>query len=67
MIDPDIEREEEANAERKAQGDAAKGNHGILGTIEQAFRTVLSPLAREDVSEADIESRRAANDAEERV
>jgi hypothetical protein len=66
MSDPDVEREEEANAERKAQGDAAEEDRGILGTIERAFKTVLSPLTRDDDSEADLESRRSANDAEER-
>ena len=48
-----------------AHGPAA-GDHGILGTIERAFKTVLNPLTREDDSEADVEARRAANDAEER-
>jgi hypothetical protein len=67
VSDPDVEREEEANAERQVQGDVAAGEHGILGTIERAFKSVLSPLTRSTDSEADIESRRSANDAEERT
>ena len=66
MSDPDVEREDEANAERKARGDAAEQDGGVLGTIERAFKTVLSPLTRGGGTEADIESRRSANDAEER-
>ena len=60
MSDPDVEREEEANAERKARGDAAEADRGVLGTIERAFKTVISPFTREDDSEADLESRRSA-------
>lgn len=66
MIDPDAEREEEANAERTVEGEEAEREHGILGTIERAFGVILSPLTRQRDSEADIEARRIETDAEER-
>jgi hypothetical protein len=45
----------------------AAGEPGILGTIERAFKSVLSPLSRSADSEADVESRRRAKDTEERA
>ena len=66
MIDPDVEREEEANAERHAEAEAPHYDHGFFGTIQRAFDAVLSPLTREQDSTADVEARRRASDEEER-
>jgi hypothetical protein len=66
MSDPDVEREEEENAERKVRGEEEERHHGLIGTIERAFDAVLSPLTREHDTSADAESRRRATDAEER-
>ena len=66
MSDPDVEREEEANQERKARGDEAERDTGLLGTAGRVFDGILSPENRDADDADEVEAQRRATDAEER-
>jgi len=65
MSDPTISQEEAANERRVADGEAAKQETGLIGTVERAI-----PFLREREDEPDnadeAEQLRRANDAAQR-